>query len=144
MVHRSFKFRMIAVSHASMASVRGLVLIPLVLAFILCLASPLIADDPKKPGHDQDVMKLCREVEAQYRNKKDRDTERIMEIYQTFDLIFKKATPKEQKWIVKTIRKAYDIQPFPEDSAFMITGAACLSAMGKSGLDALILSLIHI
>lgn len=130
-------------SHASKTLVKGFVVIPLALASLLCLAHPLIADDPEKPGHDQDVKKLCREVEIQYKNKKDRDTERIMEIYQTFDLIFAKATPREQKSIVKTIRKAYDIQPFPEDSSFMVTGAACLSAMGKSGLDALIYAFNH-
>jgi hypothetical protein len=134
---------MVAMTHARISNLRRVRLLPAVLVFCLGLPPCLFGDDPKKPRHDQDVMKLCRELEAQYKNKKDRDTERIMVIYQIFDEIYSKADAREQKTIVKTIRKAYDIQPFPEDSSFLVTGAACLSEMGKPGLDALVYALNH-
>ncbi len=110
-------------------------LFPCVLILLIPFSSP---QDKPKETHNQNVRKLCKQVENQYRNKKDRDVEAIVQVYQIFDEIYSKATPREQKAIVKAIRNGYAIQPFPEESSFMITGAACLSGMGKLGLDAMI------
>jgi len=99
------------------------------------------ADDPKKPGHTENVAKLCRELETEYKDKSSRDTERIVSIYQVFDDIYPKSTSKEKKMIVKTLKKSFDVKPFPKDFSFLITGAACLSDMGTAGCDALLKAL---
>lgn len=108
---------------------------------VFCLSLIALGDDPKVPGHSEDVAQLSRDLDKEYKNKSNRNTERIVEIYQIFDDIYPKATPKEKKAITRAIKKGFDVKPFPDDNAFMLAGAACLSDMGKEGLDALIYGL---
>jgi len=97
-------------------------------------------DDPEKDEPIK-VKKLCKEVKAEYKNRKDRDIEMILESFDTFLQIYAEAEPKDQKEIVKTIRAAFDIKPPPENRDFLKAAAGCLANMGKSGYEALIYAL---
>ena len=105
---------------------------------------PVHADDPlPQEKHGFDVKKLCREAETLYKDKSHRDVARIMEIYQIFCDITPAATDDERKKMARTLKKAFDIKPFPEESGFLSTAAACLSELGKPGMDALLHAVNH-
>lgn len=121
---------------------------PLLLAslllFVLLHPAALGSQEPPPRGikvHGVDVAKLCREVEARYRNKKDRNVDRLVEIFNTFDEIYPKATDRERKMMVRTLRKGFDIQPFPKESRFLVTAAACFADMGDAGRAAILYAL---
>ena len=121
---------------------RGGILLMAAVIFSL-LTAPLswAQDTPPAEGHGYDVPKLCREAEKQYKNKKDRDVDRLVEIFQVFDDIYPRATARERKMMLRTLRKGFDIQPFPKNSRFLVTAAACFADMGKAGLDAMLYAL---
>jgi hypothetical protein len=98
---------------------------------------------PKEPAHDLNVKQLCKELSNQYRDSHDRNDERIVEIFQLFHDSYGKATAAERKLMAGALRKAFDIKPFPKDTAFLRTASACLSGMGKEGLDGLMYALKH-
>jgi len=115
---------------------------------LFCLAGAFPAvqaaapqDDPAKDGHGRNVEKLARELLVLYKDKSHRDTARIVDIYQIFHDIYPKATKSEKKKMARVFRKGFDIKPFPEDSSFMCTAAACLSNMEEHGYDALLYAL---
>ena len=84
-----------------------------------------------------DVKMLTKELEVQYKKKKERDTDRIVAIYVLFSENYKEYKSNDQKKIVKAIRKGFDIKPPIEDREFLITGAGCLAGMGSEGLKGL-------
>lgn len=84
-----------------------------------------------------DIKALCKEVDREYKNRKNRNVERIIEVYGIFDKWFPKVDAKTQKSITTCLKKAYTIKPPIADMSFLQTNAACLSGMGKSGLDVL-------
>jgi len=106
-----------------------------VLFFLFGSPSFAMQDDP---ADEVSVPNIIKEVESQYKDKRNRDSDRIIALYGFFDELYPKAKPAEQKKIVKCIRKGFEIKPPPKNKEFMITGAACLSGMGKGGLDALL------
>lgn len=111
------------------------------LSALVFTSPPALPDDPPPKGHGQNVKSLCKEAEAQYRDKSHRDVERIMNIYQVFSDITPVATEAEKKMMARTLKKAFDIKPFPQEAGFLMTAAACLSDLGKPGLDALLYAL---
>lgn len=113
----------------------------LVLPFLLLFPLNALAQDEPEKEKLPDVKKLCSQVEAEYKNKKNRDVDKIVAVYQIFDEIYEKVSASNQKKIAKTVRKAFDIKPPPENKGFLTTGAATLSGMGKTGADALLSAL---
>ena len=117
----------------------------LLAALVLLSVAPALPsraqETPPGKGHGRDVAKLCREAERQYKNKKDRDVDRLVEIFRVFDEIYPKATARERKMMLRTLRKGFDIQPFPKEARFLVTAAACFADMGREGLDAILYAL---
>jgi len=99
----------------------------------------LLAQDEPSEVKLPDVRELCSVLEKEYKNRKSRDAVKIVAVYEELDAAYKhkKIKSTDQKKIVKIIRKGFDIKPPVDDRSFQKTGAACLSGMGKYGLDAL-------
>jgi len=110
---------------------------------LICLISPLVCMlylTPKAIADDDlpSVKKLCSELDSEYKNKRDRDEDKITAIYNTFSEIYPKVPAGDQKKIVKSIKKGFDLKPPIKSRGFLIPGAACLAEMGKPGLGVLL------
>lgn len=84
-----------------------------------------------------DLKELVAELNTEYKDKRDRDVERIAAIYSILEENYSKYPDADQKKIVKSIKAGFDIKPPLADRSFQKTGAASLSGMGKEGLKAL-------
>jgi hypothetical protein len=109
----------------------------LVVVFLFCLfpSTPAVAgQEEEKP---LTVKEVISGLEAQYKNKKNLDSEKIAEIYTLLGNMYADAAGGDQKKIVKAIRKGFEIKPAPKVKEYMLTGAECLTRMGREGLAAL-------
>lgn len=105
------------------------------------VASLLRAQDeePELP----DIKALSKELDAEYKNKKNRNAERIVEIYGVYDEVYDKLKSADQKNVIKALRRAWTIKPPPSDKSFLKANAACLTGKGKMGLEVLLYALDH-
>jgi hypothetical protein len=127
----------------SMGAYRKLFSLPCTVVLLLMAGLPAQPaasqeNEPAPPDPGYNVKQLCREACRLYKKHDEDEKARIRDIFQIFHDIYPRATPSEQKSIVVTLRKAFDIRPFPKEALFLRTAAACLSEMGEDGLEALV------
>jgi hypothetical protein len=114
--------------------------IPLFLLLWIFPGVEVFADDPPA-GELPNVKKCCNGLQAEYKNKRNRDIDKILNTFNLLVDSYEKLSAKEQKLVVRTLRAAFDIKPPPENRNFLKAAAACLAEMGKEGLDALLYAL---
>lgn len=110
-----------------------LLVMPLLLT---SLAARAQEEESKKPA--KDVPLLCKEVKAEYKNKKNRKVERIIEIYGILKEAYPDAEASHKKEIIKTLKDAFKVRPTVKDKAFLLSAVDCLSSMDKEGLSTLL------
>ena len=111
------------------------ILTGLVFVALLPIAAAQEEEDPKVLK--EKLKEITKAVEAQYKDKKERDADVIIDLYGQLEALYPKLAKGEQKSVVKLIRKGFELRRPIKDREFMVTGAACLSGMGKEGLKAL-------
>lgn len=98
-------------------------------------------DSPAKAAQEKpDITQTIKEIESQYKNKKNRDIDKIVASYEYLGKVFSEGSPSDQSSIIKTLKKAFIYHPTLADKEFQIKAADVLSRMGKNGLKTLLSS----
>lgn len=116
------------------------VVVPALVMFtgLFLVSSVALAEDPQELP---DMKALLKELDGQYKDSKNRDTDRIVAIYAIFDENYDKVSKQDQAKILKAMKKAYTLKIPYEKREFLQSNAAALSSMGKKGVDILFYAL---